>query len=342
MVGVKEITYQILNQLQDHLDANQLKLVEMAITIALHNVKIEEQVTAVSCNVELHDEQLLQKFAVSLKLRNLAKGTIEHYMRQSKKLLDFCNKSALEISRDDVMYYMATRTQLGYSQSTLNNILRWTKMFWEWLVDEEYLNKSPFAKISIGQCEEKKKVILTDSQIVELRDVAKNIKDLAIIDFLHSTGVRVSELINLRMSDLDIPNSTVTIYAQKTRKCRQVFLDATCVKHLCEYLASTEEEHNQCDYVFLGDRRNKNLKYHGIGSHAVGVMLKKYAEQIKLSNKLTVHTFRRTLASRLHRMGMNPLMISKILGHSSFDTTNKYYINTNVGDIRHEFLKLAC
>lgn len=176
---------------------------------------------------------------------------------------------------------------------------------------------------------QKKKEILTSEEILKLRDSCVLPVDLALLDFLVSTGVRVEECHRLNIEDINFDSNCVSVYAPKTKRYRTVFLTPEASKHIHDYLDFRHDD-NPALFVFRGSR---------MSNQCIEVHLRRLAERAGINKHCTVHLFRRTLASTLHAKGMNDLDIATILGHNDVQTTIKYYINNDIGNLEHNFSK---
>lgn len=197
------------------------------------------------------------------------------------------------------------------------------------MLDNGYIQKNPYTKLHLKDNEAKKKEILTSEEILKLRDSCVLPVDLALLDFLVSTGVRVEECHRLNIEDINFVSNYVSVYAPKTKRYRTVFLTPEASKHIQDYLDFRHDD-NPALFVFRGSR---------MSNQCIEVHLRRLAERAGINKHCTVHLFRRTLASTLHAKGMNDLDIATILGHNDVQTTIKYYINNDIGNLEHNFSK---
>ena len=191
-------------------------------------------------------------------------------------------------------------------------------------------------KIKPIKRQEKQKEFLTDNEIVHLRDACQNDKrSLALVDFLLSTGVRVSECSNVKLEDVNLNTGEVNIYATKTGTWRKVYLDSNALKHLNDYLSSRADT---CEYVFVNTRKKNNTTTR-MRNSTIEKIIQKRCGTAQIRKKCTVHLFRKTLATRLYKRGMDIAVIAKILGHNSVRTTEKYYLTICDQDIKYIYNK---
>lgn len=287
--------------------------------------------SSLSTNVD-DNYSMLKKYSISKKIEQLADSTIYQYVRATKIFLEFTNKNYKDITYDDVLYYFSTL--YGKIGSTaINDKRKYINSFFSWLLENEYISKNPFIKFKRIKCEQTEQDVLNPKEIEILRDnsiKSKNgVRDLAIIDFLLATGVRVSELVSLNRSDVDLIAGECSVYGKKTRKWRKVYLDAKALKHLIEYL-NTRTDVNEALFVSYGRRMSKNN---------ANKILRRASSNIK-GKSVTVHCIRRTVATNLFQRNMPVEMIARLLGHSSA-VCLKFYIKIQDDDIRHVYEKIT-
>lgn len=321
----------IINEMMPYLDESQIEKLKFTLITKLHGFNVIEEETALTTYID-DNMQYLELFRNEMKIGNMSPRTIEQYFRSTRNLLDYINKNFRDVDYNDVMYYFAMlslhqgKNGKVISKRSLDTQRKHCKAFFNWCVENEYIQKNPFTKFKKIKYELTEKSILSNAEIVMLRDACESAEELAIIDFLLSTGVRVSECSALNISDIDFLSGKVKIYGEKTRKWRTAFLDAAAQKHLKEYLDVRPESDE--DAVFVYKRKpHGRFKVNKIES-----ITKSVGERAGIKKKCTVHLFRRTLATTLYKKGMALKDIAKILGNS-VDTLEKYYIILDENDI---------
>ena len=210
----------------------------------------------------------------------------------------------------------------------MDNIRRNISSFFSWLEEEDYILKSPMKRIHKIKTKTVVKSIITDEGIERLRDNCKEIRDLAIIDLLYSTGIRVGELVNLNVDDIDLEGRECIVYG-KGDKERRVYFDAKAKVHLKKYI-DHRKDNNSALFVTL-DAPHDRLKISG-----VEIRLRELGRRIDLE-RIHPHKFRRTMATRAIDKGMPIEQVQKILGHSQIDTTMQYaMVNQNNVKTSHQ------
>lgn len=340
---VTEITNDILCNMQDCLNEEQYSKLKKVLAISLHDLNITKECRELALNVSDENERLLKLFKADCIVRNLAEGTIYQYVSNTYKMLQFLNKYCLQVTKQDIIYYFANIKTRNYNDSTIDNFRRWISAFYSWLVENDYLAKSPFNSIKPHKASQVKKVIPTDFELESLRDVAiKNSKrELALFDFLYSTGVRVSEVTELKLQSIDFNNNMVLIYAPKTKKYRNIPLSTRAIKHIKEYHDELHSKGIYSEYVFVNERKTKNSGFNHTSKSSITKMLKKLTKDANVTKNITVHSFRKSLATRLKNAGIDIGVISYILGHSNFNTTYKHYIEMQPDMIKRELQKFS-
>lgn len=317
------------------LTQQQLGALRTTLTKKLVNKEIKHIETALMNISNLRDnEYYLNLYQAELYANGRSKKTIEQYIRSNRNVLETIGKSISDITKNDIVLYRAMRQSKNLSENSLLNDKRFQDVFFKWLFDNEYIHKNPCANIKDNiRPPYVKKNIIDNYELIKMKDSCKNTLERALIDFLSSTGVRVGELINLKLNDVNFTTGNVHIYATKTHRDRTVFLNADALKHLIDYRNSLDINRIDSDYLFL------NRYYKKISESSVEDYIHRVAKRADIERVITVHSFRKTLASNLSAMGMEMNLISEILGHVSTATTSKYYCKVDKDYLRYEFYK---
>ena len=217
------------------------------------------------------------------------------------------------------------------SKTTIDNIRRNISSFFTWLEEEDYIIKSPMRRIHKIKTTKTVKEVISDEEIEKMRDKCKNLRDLAIIDLLYSTGMRIGELVRLNIDDIDFEERECIVFG-KGDKERRVYFDAKTKIHLMGYINSRSDD-NPALFVTL-DAPCDRLKISG-----VEIRLRRLGRELGI-NRVHPHKFRRTMATRAIDKGMPVEQVQKLLGHSQIDTTMRYAIvnQTNVKVAHRKFI----
>lgn len=239
------------------------------------------------------------------------KTTIEHFF---STVPDPVRKITTEIIRTYLVEYQKRN---NCSKVTVDNVRRNISSFFSWLEEEDYILKSPMRRIHKIRSEKVVKQVISDESVEKLRDNCSQARDLAIIDLLYSTGIRVGELVNLNIRDVDFEHRECIVLG-KGNKERKVYFDAKAKIHLQDYLRERTDD-NDALFVTL-DAPHNRLKISG-----VEIRLRELGRRLNLE-KIHPHKFRRTMATRAIDKGMPIEQVQKLLGHSQIDTTMQYAI----------------
>ncbi|MBQ8940598.1 MAG: tyrosine-type recombinase/integrase [Firmicutes bacterium] len=313
---MKDILIKAITQdLRGVLDSRQLKELKCSLENRLSGLKISECSNSNRQNKE-NNTQFLEMFISAKRVEGCSENTLTYYNTTIEKLLSATNKPIKIITTDDLRAYLADYQQKNNaSKVTVDNVRRILSSFFSWLEDEDYIVKSPVRRIHKVKTATIVKETLTDENMEILRDTCKNIRDLAMVEMLSSTGIRVGELVNLNISDINF-NERSCIVLGKGNKEREVYFDARTKLHLQEYI----QQRTDNDTALFVSRKAPNTRL-TIG--AIQRIIKNLGIQAEI-NKLHPHKFRRTLATRAIDKGMPIEQVQRLLGHKKIETTMHY------------------
>jgi len=262
------------------------------------------------------DITLLNMFISAKQVEGCSEKTLRYYRTTIKKMLGSLDKRVTCITTDDLRQYLSDYMIQGKSsKSNIDNIRRILSSFFSWLEDEDYIIKSPVRRIHKIKTSKPVKETYTDEALEIMRDNCGNLRDLAIIDMLASTGIRVGELVRLNIADIDF-ESRECIVLGKGSKERPVYFDARTKIHLHNYIMSRTDD-NPALFVSL------LFPYKRLEISGVELRLRKLGRKLNMT-KVHPHKFRRTLATRAIDKGMPIEQVQRLLGHSKIDTTMEY------------------
>lgn len=278
---------------------------------------------------EISNEEYLNKFIDSKKLEGCSLLTLKNYTMFINKLLDYLNKDIRTIDTDDVRGYLSHyQNESNCKNSTIDCVRRALSSFFTFLEVEEYIVKSPVRRIHKIKTDTLVKETYSDEVLEKLRDACKHIRDLAIIDLLASSGIRIGELVNLTIEDMDFENNSCLVFG-KGKKMREVYFDGKTKLHIQEYLKGRKDT-NPALFVSL------YKPYERLKSRGIEIMLQRLGESLGIK-KVHPHKFRRTLATRAIDKGMPIEQVQHLLGHTKIDTTLHYaMVNQNNVKISHK------
>lgn len=291
------------------------------------------------CNIELKPKNIVVKehkennlltiFISAKRIEGCSEKTLKYYRDTINSMIESIDKEIIDITTDDLRQYLAEyQENRKVSKVTLDNMRRIFSSFFAWLEDEDYIVKSPVRRIHKVKADKIIKEAFTDENIEILRDNCENLRDLAIIDILNSTGMRVGELVKLNRSDINFNDRQCIVFGKGNSE-REVYFDAKTKIHLLNYLESRTDT-NSALFV-TAKKPNSRLTIGG-----VQFILRKLGKKANVE-KVHPHRFRRTLATVAIDKGMPIEQVQKLLGHVKIDTTMHYAIvNQNNVKISHK------
>lgn len=290
------------------LTENQMKTLEQVLTKHLSGI-----ITAES---EQKDTDLLPALIAAKRVEGCSEKSLRYYESTIRNMLNTISKPEKQITTEDLRSYLDTYQRRGtVSKVTLDNVRRILSSFFSWLEDEDYIVKSPVRRIHKVKTGKTVKETYTDESLELMRDHCDNPRDLALIDLLASTGIRVGELVKLNRDDVDFENRECIVFG-KGNKERKVYFDARTKIHLQKYLANRTDD-NEALFVSL-IKPFERLQISG-----VEIRLRKIGRELGI-HKTHPHKFRRTLATMAIDKGMPIEQVQQLLGHQSIDTTLQY------------------
>ena len=264
------------------------------------------------------NNEYLKLFLDAKKIEGCSERTLKYYQVTIEHLLSNIQTPIRKITTDELRGYLVNYQKINNcSKVTVDNVRRNISSFFSWLEEEDFILKSPMRRIHKIKTKTVVKEIISDESIERLRDGCHEIRDLAMIDLLYSTGIRVGELVKLNIQDIDFEQRECVVFG-KGDKERKVYFDAKAKIHLKKYLEE-RIDNNPALFVTL-DAPFDRLKISG-----VEIRLRKLGRSLSL-DRIHPHKFRRTMATRAIDKGMPIEQVQKILGHSQIDTTMQYAI----------------
>lgn len=314
-MATEDILNDIVSGIKNELTGKQIAQVSSTIKDVLAKYEINKK-TSNEERREKENTELLETFLSAKKIEGCSDKTIHYYQSSIVKLLKGLSKSIKEICTNDIRRYLAEiQERNGLSKVTIDNLRRIFSSFFSWLEDEDYIAKSPVRRIHKVRTDTLVKEVLSDENIETLRDSCKESRDLAMIDLLLSTGVRVGELVKINRADIDFQERQCKVFG-KGNKEREVYFNARTKIHLQRYLESRTDD-NPALFVTLS-KPHTRLTISG-----VEVRLRKMGKVVHI-DKVHPHKFRRTLATMAIDRGMPIEQVQKLLGHVRIDTTLHY------------------
>lgn len=322
-----------------------IKEIEQKMASILNNEqkeKLKEVLLYTFYNIEVTNikEELIEDttdyakmFIAAKRIEGCSERTLNYYETTIKTMIDKLSKKVNSIETEDLRNYLSEyQAKNNCSKVTIDNVRRILSSFFAWLEDEDYIMKSPVRRIHKVKATQTVKETYTDEELEEMRDACVEIRDLAMVDFLASTGVRVGELVNLDRVDIDMQERSCVVLG-KGGKEREVYFDARTKIHLQNYLNS-RIDNNPALFVSLL-RPYDRLKISG-----VEIRLRELGKRINIK-KIHPHKFRRTMATKAIDKGMPIEQVQVLLGHRKIDTTLQYAM-VNQNNVRNSHKRFIC
>lgn len=290
-----------------------------------YNIALKEIGLAV---VEEEIPRVVQMYLVCKKMSGLSDTTLHNYQTFLRVFFGEIGKSPQSVTANDIRLFLYRyQESRGVSSRTLDKYREYLSHFFTWAYEEGYLNANPTRNISAIKHEEKPREALTQIELEYLRRACESAKERAIIEFLYSTGCRVSELANVKKTDINWNEKSVHLFG-KGKKHRTSFINAKAQIALQEYLNSRCDD---CEYLFVSSRR----PYHQLHKDGVEKIVRNISNRTydSIGKRITPHVLRHTTATMALHSGMPIADISKLLGHEKIDTT-MIYAKSSIADVQ--------
>ncbi len=316
---VEKILEKVITEMAPHLDNEQLEHLSNVLYVNFHGMEIQEQSTELSATGMDGDAAKIKMFVASKKAVNRQDNTLKQYTREIFNMLNFLGKRLEDITGMDLRYYYGImREQRGIKMSTMQTRLHYLSSFWDFLNTEELVSGNPVKKVGLLKLEKVIKKPFSAEELEALRVNCIELRDRALIEFLYSTGVRVSELAALNVGDVEMGKQELIVYGKGSKE-RKTYLTDGAKFHLQRYLQIRKQEGLEEQPLFVTlDKPHNRLTVAGIQ-----YMLRQLGERAKVKN-VHPHRFRRTIATDLLSRGMPIEQVKEFLGHEKLDTTMIY------------------
>ena len=324
----KQLMTEVTRQMAPFLDNAQLEKMQEVLKYCLWNVTVTEIPNCEQQPEQETNAELLNMFLSAKRVEGCSEKTLHYYENAVRRLFAAVDCHVTHMTTDDLRKYLSDYQQVTQcSKGNIDNIRRIMSSFFAWLEDENYILKSPVRRIHKIRSSKTVKETYTDEALETMRDQCGGLRDLAMIDLLASTGMRVGELVRLNRDDIDFENRECIVFGKGSKE-RPVYFDARTKIHLKNYLES-RTDNNPALFVSLLSPHNR-LEISG-----VEVRLRKLGRRLGIT-KVHPHKFRRTLATRAIDKGMPIEQVQQLLGHAKIDTTMQYaMVNQNNVKISH-------
>lgn len=313
--------FNILNDMSEHLNMAQMKKLQEVLIDRLESSQEEIDYAT--------NDSYMEMFLTAKQIEGCSGRTIQYYKTTIEHLLDNIDIPLRKMTTEMLRTYLSDyQSRNNCSNVTIDNVRRNLSSFFSWLEEEDHILKSPIRRIHKIKTKTVVKEVISDENIEILRDNCSVMRDLAIIDLLFSTGMRVGELVNLDIEDIDFEERECIVYG-KGDKERKVYFDARTKLHLQKYIES-RNDNNKALFVTM------NAPYERLQISGVETRLRELGRKLDI-DRIHPHKFRRTMATRAIDKGMPIEQVQKLLGHQQIDTTMQYaMVNQNNVKVSHK------
>lgn len=319
----EQLISQVQQQMLPYLNNEQLSKLRAAMEYCLHGLEI----TAANQPQEQELPNAVAAFIAAKRIEGCSEKTLTYYRKTIEAMTEGIGKTPQQITTDDIRQYLtAYQVQRKSSKVTIDNIRRILATFYSWLEDEDYIVKSPVRRIHKVKTAKVIKDTYTDEALELMRDNCGTLRDLAIIDLLASSGMRVGEMVALNRDDINFNERECVVFG-KGSKQRLVYFDARTKIHLYNYLDSRTDS-DPALFVTL------RAPFQRLQIGGVEMRLRQLGRRLSIP-KVHPHKFRRTLATSAIDKGMPIEQVQQLLGHQKIDTTMHYAM------VKQQNVKLA-
>ena len=321
---IERILQKVINEMTPHLTPDQQEHLVNVLHINFHGYEVREECTDLTVTGQDGDDIKIKMFIASKKAVNRQDGTLKQYTREIRRMLDFLGKRIEDVTGMDLRYYYGVmRERYGIKMSTMQTRLHYLSSFWDFLITEELVKSNPVKKVGMLKIEKTIKKPFSAEELEALRVNCVALRDRALVEFLYSTGVRVSELARLNIGDVEMSKQELIVYGKGSKE-RRTYLTDSARFYLRRYLIERCKDGNTIEnlqseplFVTLGCPHNR-LTVAGIQ-----YMLRQLGRRAGVDN-VHPHRFRRTIATDLLTRGMKIEEVKEFLGHEKLDTTMIY------------------
>ena len=311
-----EFVNDVLRDMLAYLDNGQAEQLRRVLKHNLSGYEIQRKTDSITEDASTENARLTGAFLSAKRIEGCSEKSLSYYRKTIETMSEKIGKGITHITTNDLRSYLTNyQTERKSSKVTIDNIRRILSSFFSWLEDEDYILKSPVRRIHKVKTAVTIKETYTDEALETMRDHCDSLRDLALIDMLASTGMRVGELVLLNRDDINFEERECVVFGKGSKE-RMVYFDARTKIHLQNYLAQRTDSNNAL-FVSLKAPYDR-LQIGGVESR-----LRELGKRLSLP-RVHPHKFRRTLATMAIDKGMPVEQLQRLLGHQRIDTTLQY------------------
>ena len=321
----EQVIKDIEQKMSSILNNEQMKKLSEVLTYVFYDIEVTNRDES---KEDAKDYQDL--FLSSKRIEGCSEKSLTYYKSTIEKMTNTINKRVNLIETEDLRKYLSEYQEKSKcSKTTIDNVRRILSSYFSWLEDENYIIKNPVRRIHKIRTPQLVKETFSDEELEIMKDYCSEIRDLALIDFLSTTGVRVGELVNLNISDINFQDRSCIVYG-KGNKEREVYFDARTKLHLKEYIESRDDSNPALFVSLLNPHNRLNIKGIEIRLHDIG--------EKNSIHRVHPHKFRRSMATKAIDKGMPIEQVQVLLGHRKIDTTLQYAM-VNQNNVKNSYKK---
>lgn len=330
-IRVDDVVTTIMYGLSDLIEEQEgMSRAKAVLYMSLSDIRMYKEETALSTEVDCNRDWV-NKYLVSMAVEGCTEKTVQAYRDSYKLFFQLVNKAIPDVTTQDIRGYMAyCKLKRKNKDITINTKIRILRGLFKWLEEEEYITKNPMLKIKDNKVEQRVKEVFTAEQICILKDSAlrHSPRAIAVVDFLHSTGVRISEMVALNREDVDFSEKRCIVYG-KGRRERPVYFGGEAAVHLLNYLNSRTDMN---EALFVSSRR----PFERLCDCSVRLLLEQIADMDDRTRGLAVnpHKWRRQFVTDLLEKDVPLELVADLAGHRNINTTKANYANYSVSKAR--------
>ena len=311
-----EFVNDVLRDMLAYLDNGQAEQLRRVLRHNLSGYEIQRKTDSTAEDVSKENARLTGAFLSAKRIEGCSEKSLSYYRKTIETMSEKIGKGITHITTNDLRSYLTEyQAERKSSKVTIDNIRRILSSFFSWLEDEDYILKSPVRRIHKVKTAVTIKETYTDEALETMRDHCDSLRDLALIDMLASTGMRVGELVLLNRDDINFEERECVVFGKGSKE-RMVYFDARTKIHLQNYLAQRTDSNNAL-FVSL------KAPYERLQIGGVESRLRELGKRLALP-RVHPHKFRRTLATMAIDKGMPVEQLQRLLGHQRIDTTLQY------------------
>lgn len=311
-----EFVNDVLRDMLAYLDNGQAEQLRRVLRHNLSGYEIQRRTDSMAEDASEENVRLTGAFLSAKRIEGCSEKSLSYYRKTIETMSEKIGKGITHITTNDLRSYLTGyQTERKSSKVTIDNIRRILSSFFSWLEDEDYILKSPVRRIHKVKTAVTIKETYTDETLETMRDHCDSLRDLALIDMLASTGMRVGELVLLNRDDINFEERECVVFGKGSKE-RMVYFDARTKIHLQNYLAQRTDSNNAL-FVSL------KAPYERLQIGGVESRLRELGKRLSLP-RVHPHKFRRTLATMAIDKGMPVEQLQRLLGHQRIDTTLQY------------------